>query len=39
MERELKTSGRQNEINPSLKIKSQKLDYPIWDTGVSGFSE
>jgi hypothetical protein len=39
MERELKTSGSQNEINPNLKLKSQKPDYPVWDTRVSVFSE
>jgi hypothetical protein len=35
MEKEQEASNSSDRRNPSPKPKSQKLDYPVWDTGVS----
>jgi hypothetical protein len=37
MERELEATKSQDGRNPVPKLKSQKSDYPVWDTGLSDF--
>jgi hypothetical protein len=37
MENNQEVSRSQDRRNPSPKTRPQKLNYPVWDTGVSGF--
>jgi hypothetical protein len=37
MERELEALRRKDRRNLSPKLKSQKLDYLVWDTRIFGF--
>jgi hypothetical protein len=33
-----KASRNEDRRNSSLEVKSQKLDHPVWDSGLSDFS-